>query len=42
MDTLDWVIVVVGAFIALIIAVGAYESEKRLEKIIKLLEQRQP
>jgi hypothetical protein len=41
MDTLDWVIVVVGAFIALVIAVSAYEAEKRLERIIKLLE-RQP
>lgn len=41
MDQLDWVIIVVGAFIALVIAVGAYEAEKRLEKIIKLLEQRQ-
>jgi hypothetical protein len=34
MDTLDWVIIVVGAFIGLVIAVGAYEAEKRLEKII--------
>lgn len=42
MDLLDWVIIGVGAFIALVIAVGAYESEKRLERIIKLLEQRQP
>jgi hypothetical protein len=41
MDTLDWVIIGVGAFIALVIAVSAYESEKRLERIIKLLEQRQ-
>ena len=39
MDTLDWVIVVVGAFIALVIAVGAYEAEKRLDRIIRLLEQ---
>lgn len=38
MDTLDWVIIVVGAFIALVIAVSAYEAEKRLERIIKLLE----
>lgn len=42
MDQLDWVIIVVGAFIALVIAVSAYEAEKRLEKIIRLLEQRQP
>jgi hydrogenase maturation factor len=42
MDRLDWVIVVLGAFIALVNAVSAYESEKRLERIIKLLEQRQP
>lgn len=28
MDQLDWVIIVVGAFIALVIAVGAYEAEK--------------
>ncbi len=41
MDQLDWVIVVVGAFIALVIAVSAYEAEKRLDRIIKLLE-RQP
>lgn len=41
MDQLDWVIIVVGAFISLVIAVGAYEAEKRLERIIKLLEQRQ-
>jgi hypothetical protein len=38
MDQLDWVIIVVGAFIALVVAVSAYESEKRLEQIIKLLE----
>ena len=38
MDTLDWVIIVVGAFIALVIAISAYEAEKRLERIIKLLE----
>jgi len=38
MDQLDWVIIVVGAFIALVIAVSAYEAEKRLERIIKLLE----
>jgi hypothetical protein len=42
MDRLDWVIVIVGAFIALVIAVSAYEAEKRLERIIKLLEQRTP
>ena len=42
MDQLDWVIIVVGAFIALVIAVSAFEAEKRLELIIKLLEQRQP
>ena len=42
MDTLDWVIVVVGAFIALVIAVSAYEAEKRLERIIKLLERERP
>ncbi len=41
MDQLDWVIIVVGAFIALVIAVSAYEAEKRLDRIIKLLE-RQP
>ena len=41
MDQLDWVIIVVGAFIALVIAVSAYEAEKSLERIIKLLE-RQP
>ena len=41
MDQLDWVIIVVGAFIALIVAVSAYEHEKRLDRIIKLLE-RQP
>ncbi len=41
MDQLDWVIVIVGAFIALVIAVSAYEAEKRLDRIIKLLE-RQP
>ena len=41
MDTLDWVIIVVGAFIALVIAVSAYEAEKRLDRIVKLLE-RQP
>ena len=40
MDHLDWVIIAVGAFIALVIAVSAYESEKRLNQIIKLLEQR--
>lgn len=40
MDTLDWVIIVVGAFIALVVAISAYESEKRLERIIKLLEQK--
>ena len=42
MDTLDWVIIAVGAFVALVIAVSAYEAEKRLERIIRLLEQRQP
>lgn len=42
MDRLDWIIVIVGAFIALVIAVSAYEAEKRLERIIRLLEQRQP
>jgi hypothetical protein len=42
MDQLDWVIVVVGAFIALVIAVSAYEAEKRLERIIKLLERERP
>jgi hypothetical protein len=42
MDQLDWVIIVVGAFIALVIAVGAYESERRLEQIIKLLQERRP
>ena len=42
MDTLDWVIIVVGAFNALVIAVSAWEAEKRLERIIRLLEQRQP
>jgi len=41
MDRLDWVIIAVGAFIALVVAVSAYESEKRLNRIIKLLE-RQP
>jgi hypothetical protein len=41
MDQLDWVIVIVGAFVALVIAVSAYEAEKRLDRIIKLLE-RQP
>jgi len=41
MDTLDWVIIVVGAFIALVVAISAYEAEKRLERIIKLLEQQQ-
>lgn len=41
MTALEWVIIVVGAFIALVVAVSAYESEKRLERIIKLLE-RQP
>jgi hypothetical protein len=41
MDTLDWVIIAVGAFIALVVALSAYESEKRLDRIIKLLE-RQP
>jgi hypothetical protein len=40
MDQLDWVIIVVGAFIALVIAVSAYEAEKRLNQIIKLLERR--
>ena len=40
MDRLDWVIIVVGAFIALVVAVSAYESEKRLERIIRLLEER--
>ena len=38
MDQLDWVIIAVGAFIAAVIAVSAYESEKRLNQIIKLLE----
>ena len=38
MDQLDWVIIGVGAFIALVIAVSAYEAEKRLNQIIKLLE----
>jgi hypothetical protein len=38
MDQLDWVIVIVGAFVALVIAVSAYEAEKRLDRIIKLLE----
>jgi hypothetical protein len=38
MDQLDWVIIVVGAFIALVVAVSAYESEKRLNQIIQLLE----
>lgn len=42
MDQLDWVIIGVGAFIALVIAVGAYESEKRLNEIIELLKRRQP
>jgi hydrogenase maturation factor len=42
MDRQDWVIVVVGAFIALVVAVSAYESEKRLERIIKLLERERP
>ena len=42
MDQLDWVIVVVGAFIALVIAVSAYEAEKRLDRIIKLLERERP
>jgi hypothetical protein len=41
MHALEWVIVIVGAFIALVIAVSAYESERRLDRIIKLLE-RQP
>lgn len=41
MDQLDWVIIAVGAFLALVIAVSAYESERRLDRIIKLLE-RQP
>lgn len=41
MDQLDWVIVIVGAFVALVIAVSAYEAEKRLDRIIRLLE-RQP
>ena len=40
MDQLDWVIIAVGAFIALVVAVSAYENEKRLNQIIKLLEQR--
>ena len=31
MDRLDWVIIAVGAFIALVVAVSAYESEKRLK-----------
>ncbi len=38
MDQLDWVIIIVGAFIALVVAISAYESEKRLNQIIKLLE----
>lgn len=38
MDALEWVIIAVGAFIALVAAVSAYESEKRLDRIIKLLE----
>jgi hypothetical protein len=38
MDQLDWLIIAVGAFIALVVAVSAYESEKRLNQIIKLLE----
>jgi uncharacterized integral membrane protein len=42
MDELDWVIIVVGAFIALVVAVSAYENEKRLERIIKLLERERP
>jgi len=41
MDQLDWVIIAVGAFVSLVVAVSAWESEKRLERIIKLLE-RQP
>jgi len=41
MDTLDWVIIVVGAFVALVIAVSAYEAERRLDRIIKLLERQQ-
>lgn len=41
MDQLDWVIIAVGAFIALVVAVSAYENEKRLEQIIKLLRERQ-
>ena len=41
MDQLDWVIIAVGAFVSLVVAVSAWESEKRLEQIIKLLE-RQP
>jgi hypothetical protein len=40
-DQLDWVIIAVGAFVSLVVAVSAWESEKRLERIIKLLE-RQP
>lgn len=42
MDQLDWVIIVVGAFISLVVAVSAYESEKRLNQIIKLLEGQRP
>lgn len=41
MSQIEWVIIVVGAFVSLVIAVSAYESEKRLNQIIKLLE-RQP
>lgn len=41
MTQLEWVIIVVGAFLGLVIAVSAYEGEKRLNQIIKLLE-RQP
>ena len=41
MDQLDWVIIAVGAFVSLVVAVSAWENEKRLERIIKLLE-RQP
>jgi len=40
MDQLDWVIIAGGACIALVIAVSAYENEKRLNQIIKLLEGR--
>ena len=40
MDQLEWVIIAVGAFIALVIAVGAYEGEKRLNRIIELLDRR--